>query len=192
MEKKVAGKQPQEKGFLSQLFPSKSSQILAFFLMNLFFWMYYVWDNSLINLACKAFFISLIYKKTKKEDKQSQVQEIDDRIKGIYIALYVMSNKALQYIRNIIELKVVRTSLVRTFVFLEVSVTCKYLGDKLSLWLVFLSFFLIPYMMERRKKTEPSQGVEGGKPGFMDKIKGFGKKIWLKIPKYSDLDKKNN
>lgn len=88
------------------------------------------------------------------------------------------------------------------------SLIVKFLGDKFTLWLckipiviishlVTMLLFAIPVILEKRASAAAAENQENnGETNRMtvmrDKVKGILSKIWMHIPKYSDLQKKHN
>ena len=91
---------------------NKLHSAFAMVAVNIFFLLYVVWDNTLLNLSCKAGLILMSYKlvftlkKSGNENEQYDYEIMsEETIKELYVVAYVILNNAVQYLRDIIQLK---------------------------------------------------------------------------------------
>ena len=109
-----------------------TTSIVAFVCVNLFFFFYIALGNSLINMTCKTLLIIIIYKSVvavmhKKEQKDSDDYDYqvvsEEGVKELYIVVYVVLNNAVQYLRDIIQLKDHKRSLmVNIYIYISDSI----------------------------------------------------------------------
>mmetsp|Transcript_14470 Transcript_14470/g.14086 ORF Transcript_14470/g.14086 Transcript_14470/m.14086 type:complete len:121 (-) Transcript_14470:209-571(-) len=114
-----------------------------FGVVNTFFIFYAWFGHSLLNLLAKALLMKMIgkvvsqkmEKKGEEKSDEQKEEEWDKKLKEFYILTYILLNNSVQYLRNIIQIKSSKQSLVKTIVFMECFFTFNMLGDKYSLWL---------------------------------------------------------
>jgi hypothetical protein len=103
---------------------NKLHSALAVLLINVFFYFYIVRGNSFINLASRVILLCLIYnfvrprgKKGKDGNEKEQDNELisEEGLKQLYVLVYVGLNKAVQYVRSIIQMKDRKKSLFVSF-----------------------------------------------------------------------------
>ena len=104
------------------MWTDKKTSLKYFLLIHLFFYFYIMRGNSMVNLLSRVFILYVLYraffpaKQAAGEGEESELVS-EQTLKDLYVLLYIVLNKSIQFIRDIVQIKDGRSSIMVKFEF---------------------------------------------------------------------------